>query len=324
VPLEQGHLLQDRAIITVISVADCTVYAQVQVYFQTTPAKVFNLRPDTLAVMINQAGVGPHSRVLCIDACFGLVATACAERMAGCGTLCCAHMETQRYRLETPRLLNVPTWLAVSARQTSLSELLTASQPESAPAATECPVASPGEAAVNKREESVGRSMDRQCGGTAAGANKPEDAAVVHMDAQCENGDSGEIVDEAAERTAPEGSQAAGLRIKLHEPIPKGVKVPESIMPATDSERADMVKVGFTSLLLAAPRFDYSKVMQMVLPLLCPSASFALFSPSLQPLTECFQALQLCKQCIALQVCPRSSHKLSRCPLPITNPTRRC
>ena len=97
-----------------------------QVHYSVTPAKVFNMRPDTLATMMHAANVGPHAQVLCLDATGGVAAAACAERMGGTGTLCCPHAEASRYPLDYTRLLNCPRWLAQSARQCSLTALLAA------------------------------------------------------------------------------------------------------------------------------------------------------------------------------------------------------
>lgn len=95
-----------------------------QVHYSATPAKVFNMRPDTLATMMHAANVGPHARVLCLDATGGVAAAACAERLGGTGTLCCPHAEASRYPLDYTRLLNCPRWLAQSARQCALTSLL--------------------------------------------------------------------------------------------------------------------------------------------------------------------------------------------------------
>lgn len=76
--------------------------------------------------MMHAANVGPHSRVLCLDASGGVAAAACVERMGGSGTLCCAHAEAQQYHLDCVRLLNCHTWVATSTRHCALTALLAA------------------------------------------------------------------------------------------------------------------------------------------------------------------------------------------------------
>ena len=63
-----------------------------------------------------------------------------------------------------------------------------------------------------------------------------------------------------------------------------------------DSRRLIMqaCSLGFNSCILASPNIDPSQLLRRVMPLLAPSASFALFSNWLQPLAECMFKLQVC------------------------------
>lgn len=54
-----------------------------------------------------------------------------------------------------------------------------------------------------------------------------------------------------------------------------------------------LVETGFDSALLVAPQLHTAALVQAVLPLLAPSAPFAVFSPSPQPLAECLSQLQV-------------------------------
>ena len=51
---------------------------------------------------------------------------------------------------------------------------------------------------------------------------------------------------------------------------------------------------GFNSCILASPSIDPTQLLRRVMPLLAPSASFALFSNWLQPLADCMFKLQVC------------------------------
>lgn len=92
------------------------------------PSKVFNLRPDTLAIMTGSANVGPYARVLCVDATGGILAASCVERMGGFGSLCCVHAEPKRYSFDVVRQLNTPPLLARSTRHVTLEDLLLTQQ----------------------------------------------------------------------------------------------------------------------------------------------------------------------------------------------------
>jgi tRNA (adenine-N(1)-)-methyltransferase non-catalytic subunit len=54
---------------------------------------------------------------------------------------------------------------------------------------------------------------------------------------------------------------------------------------------AELARARFTSCLLAAPKLHTTQLLDAVLPLLAPSAAFAIFSPWPQPLAEAMSAL---------------------------------
>ena len=249
-----------------------------QAYFSTAPAKVSDLRPDTLAIMMSLANVSPHARVLCMDTCFGTVTTACVERMAGHGTLCCGHLDNKRGRLDAPRLLNKRHWLAQSARHMTVAALLQAEASREVDVqktddATTNASAAPDNGAASAAEEAAARS------------------AVEDASPSAQPGD--------AERTA---SEAVTTRPRLHEPVPAGARVPDGISCATDEETALMARHGFDSVVLAAPRYEPGAIMLRLRPLMQPSASIVVFSQSMQPLVECYHALQQSREFIGLQV----------------------
>lgn len=66
-------------------------------------------------------------------------------------------------------------------------------------------------------------------------------------------------------------------------------------LPMFDSWRVLMqaCSQGFSSCILASPSIDPSQLLRRVMPLLAPSASFALFSNWLQPLADCMFKLQV-------------------------------
>lgn len=160
-----------------------------QVHYSTTPAKVFNMRADTLATMMHAANVGPHARVLCVDATGGVAAAACAERMGGTGTLCCPHVEATRYPLDYARLLNCPKWLAQSARHCALTSLLAAKQRINslAAVAAEAAVAADDETPAKKQKTVQGSCSDAAIvsallDGAPSSSVQPQDDQNMHGD----------------------------------------------------------------------------------------------------------------------------------------------
>lgn len=74
----------------------------------------------------------------------------------------------------------------------------------------------------------------------------------------------------------------------------------EAAAAATQKLHRSICKTGFNCCIVAAPANHPSSVMNKLMPLLAPSASFAIFSNWQQPLAECYLALQQSKQAVNL------------------------
>jgi tRNA (adenine-N(1)-)-methyltransferase non-catalytic subunit len=75
--------------------------------FDKAPTGIWNLRPDSLSLLLSMANVAAHSRTLLLDNCQGLLAAACAERMGGHGVLCCVGTGGKAPALSGLRQLNL-------------------------------------------------------------------------------------------------------------------------------------------------------------------------------------------------------------------------
>lgn len=62
------------------------------------------------------------------------------------------------------------------------------------------------------------------------------------------------------------------------------------------------LREGFDCLLVAMPSVDARQLLTRVLPMMCPSACFAVYSQWLQPLAEALQPLHARKQAVCLQL----------------------
>jgi tRNA (adenine-N(1)-)-methyltransferase non-catalytic subunit len=65
--------------------------------------------------------------------------------------------------------------------------------------------------------------------------------------------------------------------------------VSRRIATATSAELTTLASEGFTSLILAAPALEPTSVLKKLLPLLAPSAPFAVWSYAAQPLAEALE-----------------------------------
>jgi len=62
-----------------------------EAYYSKQASRIGFLRPDTLALVLCLANVGPHQNVLVLESSSGLVTGAVAERLGGYGEVCSAH-----------------------------------------------------------------------------------------------------------------------------------------------------------------------------------------------------------------------------------------
>lgn len=62
-----------------------------QAYYTKQASRIGHLRPDTLALLLCMANVGPYQNVLVLESSSGLVTGAVAERLGGYGEVCAAH-----------------------------------------------------------------------------------------------------------------------------------------------------------------------------------------------------------------------------------------
>jgi hypothetical protein len=111
------------------------LFCVLQVTFDKTPSSVWNMRPDSLGLLLSQANVAAHSRTLLLENCQGVLAAACAERQGGHGLLCCVGTGGKQAPLTGLRLLNLGQQHKDIVCTAQLGELLAAHQVSSAGAA---------------------------------------------------------------------------------------------------------------------------------------------------------------------------------------------
>lgn len=109
-------------------------------------------------------------------------------------------------------------------------------------------------------------------------------------DQQCGNGEVGldSDLDEAA---AARPGQDADARQPYR-----------ATFTARPDQLEQLLRQGFNSCIIAAPRLHTGSILQEVLPLLGPSTQFAVFSPWMQPLAEAMQQLTSSRQAVLLQL----------------------
>ncbi|KAL3153820.1 hypothetical protein ABBQ32_013398 [Trebouxia sp. C0010 RCD-2024] len=274
-----------------------------EAYFGKSSPKINHLRADSLAMLLSLANIGSHGRVLVLETCSGLVTAAVAERLGGFGHVCATYVADKCPPLEATRMLNFPESIRSSMSTASLATLLQYRHESAAEEATQAAQAQGSGSEGAAVEESVQQTLQ---------------AADALLDSQQVAGMNGStmrgLLDARSEQ--PQEAVLAGLADSTQAPAdPPGAQEiltekqremkrmreeREAVAAATQKLLKSICKTGFDCCIVAAPSNHPSSVMAKLMPLLAPSASFAIFSNWQQPLAECHLALQQSKQAVNL------------------------
>ena len=129
----------------------------------------------------------------------------------------------------------------------------------------------------------------------------PDNASQQHQQQQ-QQGDKGSSmhVSEARYELGPELKQVCHCYVR--QKCSSCIEVAHIGVPALPDDRrifprcapcVQACSVGFDSCILASPNVDPTVLLRRVMPLLAPSASFAVFSNWMQPLADCMFKLQV-------------------------------
>lgn len=95
-----------------------------EAYFTRQSATIGCLRPDTLALALTMANVGPYQNVLVLEASGGLVTGAVAEKLGGFGQVCAAHPGRNSPSIAITTQFNFPETIQQTIYTKSLIDLL--------------------------------------------------------------------------------------------------------------------------------------------------------------------------------------------------------
>ena len=295
------------------------------VFEKTAPAgqRIWNLRPDSLAAALALANVGANSRVLVIESCQGLVAAAAAERLGGRGgaVVCAAAGDKGAAPVDCVRMMNLSGAARAAVHTTTLAALLEARRradaaAPGAAAAVEggAPQAAGAAASSEQQQRQQQQAVTDEdmadfeaelygaCGAAAGAANGVgavaavvAAGAVVEEQQQPEQQQQQQSEQQQQQQQQqqdagqqPEQPQQEGEQPGEQEQQPQRARHSYTVTPA---QLDSLVRPGFTSCLLAAPRLHAASLIRKVLPLLAPCAAFCAFSPWPQPLAEAMAEL---------------------------------
>ncbi|EFJ43222.1 hypothetical protein VOLCADRAFT_119181 [Volvox carteri f. nagariensis] len=78
-----------------------------EAYYDKAPERVYNLRHDSLAVMMSLANVAAGAKVLVAEQCMGVLTAAAVERLGGVGAVCGLQVDDRPAPLDAVRQMNL-------------------------------------------------------------------------------------------------------------------------------------------------------------------------------------------------------------------------
>ena len=259
-------------------------------YFQKHPGKICGLRIDSLALLMNMANIAAHSKVLIFEHTPGLILASVLERLGGYGQVCTLH--------EGKVLMDIVRYLNFEERITSVGTYAKLDD-----------IQKVKESSRMKAEETLGKDVDDDV--------ETSNVTIKQIESEDQQKKTSQEVPTAKRQKMSAADKKTKNKVngKGYEPKVKRVFFPKQ---ASSDQMQDLVQGGFMNLIVVAPVYSPESIMDKLAYLLAPSATFALFSPWLQPLVECRIFLQSTKLAVGMhltetfwrehQVLPGRSH----------------
>ncbi|KAK9841476.1 hypothetical protein WJX74_006546 [Apatococcus lobatus] len=239
--------------------------------FAKAPMKIGHLRVDALALLLSFADIGPHSQALVWDGVGGLVTGAVGERMGGHGDVCSVYTGRNGNQ-DSTRLFNFPDHVRKSIHTCQLVEM----------------------------QHRLDTPAAQQPVNTSQAEQLPNGHGIPDPDAAQSDGIAMEV--DGAPMPMPSNNTRAAAEVA---PITSSKPQPADARRQSGTgclNKGQPLRSSFTSCIIAAPAVSPGAAWHWLRPFLAPSASFAIFSPHMQPLAEFMQTLQHTKEAVAVQL----------------------
>ena len=243
-----------------------TARAVCEAYFYKQPAATNWMRYDALGMLLALGNVGANAQPLVVETCGGLVVAAAAERCGGAGVVVAGHAGKNCNSLDITRLMNLTDEARASVLTAPLTELIKARKMSDEEIKAEAEAEA--EAEAKAAEAAAEAKANEEAANDEAANDEAANAEAANDEAPPENAPH--------QRERPEGWRPKRL----------------AAASAADVRRLTRPSEGFTSLILAAPALEPTSALRDVLPLLAPSAPFAVWSYAAQPLAEALDHLR--------------------------------
>lgn len=238
----------------------CTASSVCQTLYLKDPRKLMNMRPDTLAQILNYSNIHAGSQVLIVDTCMGVVTAAAAQRMGGYGKILSVYSSQQPNFYELLQKFN-----------------LTFVENQSIKWVTAGDVFGSGEDGT-----SVGCGKDSSAPATTAVQDDPERAEREEMVWPCPIQD----------HTRNYLKQMKSDKERLAFMAKRQARFCRKLTRHTAEEAAQWLRERPSDSVIIVARYDPTATLLKVLPYLASSCPFVVYCEFMEPLTQCFRQLQ--------------------------------
>eukprot|EP00048_Salpingoeca_helianthica_P018635 m.242661 g.242661 ORF g.242661 m.242661 type:complete len:491 (-) comp25987_c0_seq1:36-1508(-) len=264
------------------------------------------LRGDTIAMMLLRANVHAGQRVIVADTCHGIVAAAAAERLGGHGSIVHVHSGEMSTSAGVEAFGFSPAIRATLSTYPieQLAAVVSPAEPTPAPtgASDPAPAAAaplldpaPATTATGASEALPAAATAAGTGETAMDVCEKQASPAEVVESSTRDGAAGRALAAAAEEDqnaeAEDDEEETGKTRGRRPPREGDEQARQARRELRERTKALLMEANFDSLLIAT-RFHPWELLEGLMPLLRPSAAFAIYSPTIEPLTDCFSRLR--------------------------------
>eukprot|EP01025_Chloroclados_australasicus_P018787 TRINITY_DN19_c0_g2_i1.p1 TRINITY_DN19_c0_g2~~TRINITY_DN19_c0_g2_i1.p1 ORF type:complete len:535 (-),score=64.03 TRINITY_DN19_c0_g2_i1:339-1817(-) len=276
-----------------------TSWSIAETYFKNTPERVYNLRPDTLSMLLSAANVRSGGQLLVIDACCGVVSGAALERMGGEGILCLVQFGQGEQRSLHPgeavnrfnftdeqfKILRVINYKHLSQGYTDEGMTFDEPQPDDM-----------------ELDETQGQQVDDESELQSIELNgTQQQTPICSRNIQSTSNANKTILpaqDDATRETNntenPNGN-IAGQQGGVREWTKKWPR-------ASQQELKQLAEEGFDGVIISAPAVDSYHLVELLTPFMRSSSSIVIYSNFLESLTQCYGQMQESREFVGMLI----------------------
>jgi tRNA (adenine58-N1)-methyltransferase non-catalytic subunit len=276
----------------------CHAATIIEALYWKDPKRIRNLRDDTVGQMLSYANVAAGRRVLVMESCLGLVLGAVAQRMGGYGML------FSLYEGQQPSYLDLLAKFNLSfAEMNAIKWVHCGDVFSDAASSSDDPPAAP--ASDPPTNNSVVTAMDGTEAASQEATTPNDETDLERLDRSvlkwpCElHAHTRQYLERQQAHAAQNGTDRPIVLSKSKAAhtiysflCKRAARFARKLCRHTSLEARSWLQERPCDSLILATRYDPTETLLQLFPYLAPSGPFVIYSEFIEPLTQCFRAIQ--------------------------------